>query len=223
MDQLIRDGTVKRGYLGVQIKDLTDLDLAKRLGVAETGGVLVTQVFADAPGAKAGLKEGDVITSLAGKPVREGRQLQMTVAGQPLNKPVKMLIVRDGQAMTLDVVIEEQPADFGTRTSNAPRTPGSVGLDRVGLEVADLTPELAERLGFPAKSAGVAVVNVDDEGAAHQAGLRRGLLITKVDKQPVRSAAALRDTLDDAALERGVLLQVWTPQGGSAFVLLKVK
>ncbi|HZT82751.1 MAG TPA: trypsin-like peptidase domain-containing protein, partial [Gemmataceae bacterium] len=108
MRQLEKDGVVHRGYLGVQIKELIDRDLARRLGVGDQGGVLVTQVFDNTPAAKAGVRDGDVITSLGGRPVREGRELQNAVAGLPLGKPVDLTIVREGQPKTLRVTIEEQ-------------------------------------------------------------------------------------------------------------------
>jgi serine protease Do len=223
MDQLQKDGTIRRGYLGVQMKDVTDPELAAKLGVTANGGVVVTQVFEGTPGSKGGIREGDVITHLGGKVIHEGRELQMIVAGLLLSKPVQVVVVRDGQPKTLSVTIEEQPADFGTRP--APRAPSkeapTVPVDKLGLEVTDLTPELAEKLGYSPRANGALIVNVESDSIASQAGLRRGLLITKVDKQPVRSAVDLRSALDKMALEQGVLVQVRTPQGDSSYVLLR--
>ncbi len=102
--QLLKDGAVHRGYLGVQIKD-GDSDKQK--------GVLVAKVFEGSPAAKAGVKDGDVLASLAGKPVENGRDLQTVVAALPLNQPVSVTVVRDGQRKELNVTIAEQPAEFG--------------------------------------------------------------------------------------------------------------
>jgi serine protease Do len=182
----------------------------------------VSQVLEGSPAAKAGVRDGDVITNLGGKAIRDGRELMLTVAGLPLGKPVEVTIVRDGQPKTLSVTIEEQPADFGTRPAGAPSHDApTVPLGKVGLDVTDLTPELAAKSGFPAKASGALITNVESDSIAAQAGLRRGLLITRVDRQPVRSAADLRNALDPKALAQGVLVQVQNAQGDSGYVLLR--
>lgn len=114
MARLLKEGVVRRGYLGVQIRDLLDAEEAARLGAAD-GGVQVTSVFEGSPSEKAGLKKDDVILSLGGRPIKESRELQLAVAALPLNKAIELRIVRDGKPTTLQVVIEEQPEDFGTR------------------------------------------------------------------------------------------------------------
>ena len=227
LPQLIKDGVVRRGYLGVQVKDLIDRELAARLGLKEgQGGVQLTQVFAGSPGAKAGLLDGDVLTALAGKPVRDGLTLQRLVAGLPLGKPAEVSVVRDGKPLSLQVTVEEQPQDFGSARAPAPRAPRrdrgeAVSLEAVGAEASDLTPELAEQLGYKGSANGVVLTQVERDGLAAQAGLGRGTLIAKVNREPIKSAAALRELLSPAALEQGVLLQVYSPQGGTSHVLLK--
>lgn len=114
MARLLKEGVVRRGYLGVQIKDLLDAAEAAKLGAAD-GGVQVTSVFEASPSEKAGLKKDDVILSLGGRPIKESRELQLAVAALPLGKSIDLRIVRDGKPMTLQVVIEEQPEDFGAR------------------------------------------------------------------------------------------------------------
>jgi serine protease Do len=226
MEQLLKNGVVRRGYLGVQIKDVADADVAARLGMAKDQvGVLVSRVFPDTPGAKAGLKNGDVILKLAGKPVPDGKELQGIVARLPVGKPAEVAILRDGQPKSLNVTIEEQPQDYGTVQAPAPRTPGrarqSVVIGRIGVEAVDLTPELADDLGFKESAKGVVVVRVQRNGLAGQAGLRRGVVITKVDKKAVRSAKELSERLTADAVQKGVLLQLETPEGGTSYVLLK--
>jgi serine protease Do len=226
LEQLHKDGVVRRGYLGVQVKDLVDPELAARLGLKEGDvGVLVTRVFDKTPGAKAGLKDGDVIQSLAGKPVKDGHELQTITAGLPLGKPVEVVLLRDGKPLALSVTVEEQPRDYGNTRVPVRRTPQTeeetVAVDKVGFEVADLTAEKAEGLGYPEGTKGVLIAKVDPDGLAAEAGLRRGMVVSKVDKKVVTSAKALREALSSAALDKGVLLQVQTPQGGTNYVLLK--
>ncbi len=225
MSQLVRDGVVRRGYLGVSIEDLTNRDLAIQLGVVKDGGVLVRRVMDKTPGAKAGLKDGDVITSLGGKPVRDGRELQLAVASLPLGKPVDLSVVRDTRPLALQVTIEEQPQEYGseqrTPTPRAPRRgPEGVSVEKIGVEVADVTADAAERLGFK-EGAGALVVKVDPDGVADDAGLGRGVVVAKVDKQPVKSAEAFKAAVDKGSLEKGILLQVQVPRGGTSYVLLK--
>src|SRR5262249_31998353 len=105
-------GTVHRGYLGVHIQSLSNPDLAARLGAPEEGGVLVTDVEKDAPAAKAGLKEGDVITAVNGQKVHDGLELKKVVASVAPGKEVELSVVRDGKAETLKAKVEEQPKNF---------------------------------------------------------------------------------------------------------------
>ncbi len=113
-NQLLRDGVVKRGYLGVSVADVDPASVDK-LGLKNPEGVLVEEVFEDTPGAKAGLKRGDVVLTLDGKPVPDGRALVNLVADLPLNKPVAVAVVRDRKVKNLTITIEEQPQDFGAQ------------------------------------------------------------------------------------------------------------
>jgi len=226
MDQLMRDGVVHRGYLGVQIKDINNAEVAAKLGLKDTHGALVTQVFENTPASKAGLKDGDVVVSVNNRKVQDGRDLQSLVAGLPLNKPVEVSVVRDGKAQSLQLTVEEQPQTFGgsrvpaSRDSNSPKQ-DSVNLDKIGVEVNDLSADQAERFGYKEGVKGVVITGVDASGLGAQAGLRKGMLITKVDRQPVTTAAKLREMVNAGSLKQGVLLQVQSPQGGTNFVVIK--
>jgi serine protease Do len=226
MPQLLKDGVVRRGYLGVQVKDVTEPDLASRLGLRQgEHGVLVTRVFGDTPGSKAGLKDGDVITALDGKTISNSRELQMAIARQPVGKTVVVQALRDGQAKTLQVTIEEQPHKFGTERVPLPRRierePDSIAIDKIGVEAVDLTADVADSLGYSEQAKGAVIAAVKRNSPADDAGLHRGMLITKVDKKPISSAKGLRDAIEAASLDRGVLLQIESSQGGTNYVLLK--
>jgi serine protease Do len=226
-DQLLKDGTVHRGYLGVQIKDIVDRDLAARLGLKDDQhGVLVTQVFDKAPAGKGGVKDGDVVVSIAGKTIKDGRDMQRVVATLPLGKPVDVGLIRDGKPLTVKVTIEEQPQEFGAARVPAQRPSrnnerAAIKLDAIGVEITDLTPELAEQIGLKDVSSGVVVWNVDRGSVADEAGLKRGMMVVKVDKQAVDSASAMKEKMEKAALDKGVLLQVYSAQGGTGYIVLK--
>jgi serine protease Do len=118
MEQLLKDGVVHRGYLGVQIREV-DAEVAGKLQVKERVGVMVTKVFPDSPGAKGGLKVGDIVTTVGGKPVHEGSELQKAVLALPLGRPTEVSLIRDGEVKAAIIVIEEQPEDFGYRTKRS--------------------------------------------------------------------------------------------------------
>jgi serine protease Do len=224
MTQLEKNGVVHRGYLGVQVKDIDNPELAQRLGLKDTQGVVVAEAMEGSPAAKAGLKDGDVIVAIGGKTIKDSRELQTAVVGLPLNKSAELTILRDGKTKTLPVTIEEQPKSFGTVLASTPRPAErpeeAITVGKLGVEVTDLTPELAESLGFRHNPKGVLVSKVNHDSVASEAGLRRGMVVTKVEKKPVSDAKSFRDAVASASLEKGVLLQVQTPQGVE-YMLLK--
>ena len=215
---------MRRGYLGVQIREL-DADVAKRLGIAKDTGVVVSEVFDKTPASKAGLQAGDIITAIAGKNIKDGRALQTLVAALPIGKPSEFAVVRDGKSRSMPVTIEEQPNQFGTQPVPAPRTPRpdqeSISLKRIGIDVADMTDSLADDFGYRKGTKGVVVVRVQPNSLAIDANIRPGMLITKIDNQPVANAEGLQKQVQAASLAHGVLLQVQSPQGGVNFSLLR--
>ncbi len=145
----------------------------------------------------------------------------------PKGKPVEVAVMRDGKPETLSVTIEEQPPDFGKEKAARPRLPESfkntVALDKIGAEAADLTPKLAEDLGYKdAKDAkGALLTDVTRDGAAALAGLGRGVVVMKVEDKAVTGADSLKEKLASASLDKGVMLEVRVPTGEVTYVLLK--
>jgi serine protease Do len=224
MDQLRKDGTVHRGYLGVQVQTL-DAEVADKLGAHNGSGVAIAAVTAGSPAAQAGLKEGDVVTSLAGKPIKDARDLQRMVASAPLGKPLALGILRDGAAKELKITIVEQPRGFASASGAEPEDAGKdaevTSLDKFGVNITELTPEMAKQLGYPERTEGVLIADVQAESVADGAGLKSGTLILKVDQTRVRTVEEARKAFDRSSMDKGVLLQVRTPKGGTTYVLLK--
>jgi len=225
-EQLMKHGVVRRGYLGVGIRALTE-ELAARLGVPGKTGVVVTKVYANSPAANAGLQVGDVITHIGGNDINDLNTLPKIVAKLPIGQPTELRYVRDGTPALTNVTIETQPEDFGTRsqTLNAPRPVEPRGQTdaNYGLSVATLTPEAAARLGYPRGTTGVLITAVDRGSAAFDAGLSPGQVIIKVDRTKV-------NTVDDwfAAMQKvdpgqGALLHLLRPTGEVDFTVLKSK
>jgi serine protease Do len=222
MAQLLKDGLVHRGYLGVQVQAL-DPEVASRLGIANRAGVVVSKVTKGAPAARAGLLEGDIVTAAAGQPVKDARELQRIVAGLPAGKAVELAVIRDGAPKTLSVTLAEQPRELGSLTGpNADSFDNeATTLDRIGVKIGDMTPQRAKAFGFPEKTEGVVITEVEPNGMAAEAGLRHGTLIVKVDQVQVRTTEEAQKALEKGSYDKGVLLQVQTPQGGTNYVVLK--
>jgi len=223
--QVLRtDGVVHRGYLGVQIRELQP-EVAQRFGLSKGAGVLVGEVFEKTPAEKAGMQSGDIITSVAGTPIKDGRSLQMTIANLPVKKATQVEVLREGKKVNLAVTLEEQPKDFGQADVPAPRRPQQQGentkLEKLGVEVTELTKDQSEELGFRKAVSGVLITNVTANTPAAEAGLRKGMVISKVDSQRVNSVEDARHALQNANLQRGVLVMVQSPTGGTNFVLLR--
>lgn len=223
VEKLRTVGVVKRGYLGVQIRELSD-DAAKLLGLPKETGVVVGEVFDKTPAAKAGLKAGDVILTIGGKDLKDGRMLQSTVATLPLGKETTFVVFRGGKLMEFGVVIDEQPTEFGGAPVPAPRVPvlrvEGVAVEKLGIELADLTETLAEGLGYRGGVRGAVVARVAPGGLGHEAGLRPGMVISHISKAPVEDAATARKALEGGDMARGILLQVQSATGGTSYIVI---
>ncbi|HLN31443.1 MAG TPA: trypsin-like peptidase domain-containing protein [Gemmataceae bacterium] len=227
VDQLIHNGVVHRGYLGVTMRPL-DPEIAARMGLKN--GVEVIEVKKGTPAAKAGIKAGDIIVSLAGKPVTSSRELQHIVGSLPIQKPTEVTLIRDDKTEEIQVTVEEQPDRYGlvSRQQEA-RQPSQADLDEVnakktGVALTDLSPELANRYGFDGNAQGALITKVQPGSAAAEAKLQPGMVIAQIDKHPVKSAVAAATMLQKADLEKGVLLQVKSANESgiaSQYILLK--
>jgi serine protease Do len=219
-DALSKNGSVKRGYLGIRVGDLEPA-VAERMGLKDGAGALVAEVVPNSPAEKAGLKDGDVITALAGKPVKSAAEVPWAVAGLPVGQPADITVLRDGKPHALKVTIGEQPRDLAAVPSRRPTpTDGdAVRLDKIGAWVTDFTPEKAEQYGFRDQFPGALIVR--SEGLGALAGLRQGSVIVKVDNKPVTSAKEAADAVGAGSLAKGILMQVRSAHGGTAVVLIR--
>jgi len=221
---LRRDGVVKRGYLGVGIRDMNE-ELAGELKVEQTTGVYVTRVYPDGPGEKAGLRTGDIIVKLGDRPIKDGRGLQSTVAPLALNKAVNVEVIREGKSRTFQVTVLEQPPAFGVKVRPEVPVPGkgAVLVEKAGMALADLSPALASALEYPPTAKGALVTEISRTGPAYKAGVEPGELITKVDKRTTSTAKAAAKALEEGSLKSGILLELRRPRGPSRQVTLRLR
>ncbi len=202
--QLKDKGAVTRSYIGVQVQPVTP-SIAESLGLKKAEGALVDEAQPDTPAAKAGIKSGDVITAVNGASVKDSRELARQISVMAPNSSVKLDVLRNGEAKTIDVTLATMPnqkeANAGGREeSSAP------GVPHLGLSVAPA----AEVAG--AGNAGVVVTNVDPDGPAAEHGFKSGDVILEVGGKSVSSVSELRKALADAKSsgKHDVLMRVKT-------------
>jgi len=224
VDQLLKNGAVQRGFMGVQVSMLTP-EVAQRLGLKDQQGLLVAKVFDKSPAAKAGMKDGDVITALDGKPMTTPSVLASSVARLAVGKMADLVIWRDGKTQKLQVNIEQQPEQFGlnqeTEKPAQALEKNQVWLNNIGVAVTDLTKELSERWGFSGGMEGALVADVQENSPAALAGVRAGDLIQKVDGKPVSSAKMAEAAVVAGSLQKGILLQIRSEDRGVSLVMLR--
>jgi serine protease Do len=194
LPQLHTTGKVTRGWLGVMIQKVTP-ELARSFHLSQPQGALVAEVMEDSPAARGGLQRGDVITTFDGTEIRDMHELPRVVAGTPVGKRVQVDILRRGRTKTLNVTIAELKEETAASSSEI--------ATQLGMEVQDLTPELAQSMGLR-HTQGVFVAAVDADSPAAEAGIRRGDVVLEVNRQRVRHTRdyteVLRRTADATIL-----------------------
>uniref|UniRef100_UPI0040571A5A DegQ family serine endoprotease n=1 Tax=Candidatus Electronema sp. TaxID=2698783 RepID=UPI0040571A5A len=203
-EQLRSHGKVIRGWLGLIIQDM-DEGLAQSFGLGKSEGILVSEVTSGSPAEKAGLKQGDVVLSLDGVKLADVSDLRNRVAMTPPGKTVTLDIVRDGGRQQMRVLIGEQPADFSESAKAKMRLEKGSVLEKLGLTLQELSPDLAEQFGY-SKGQGVIVAEVEAGSPADNVGIEPGQLIEEVNRVRVRSLAELKEALKKGGNQ--VLLRV---------------
>jgi serine protease Do len=213
VDALIKYGKVSHGYMGIGITDVTP-ENAKFFDMQKAEGALVDQVEPDTPGAKAGLKTGDVITSLNGKPINDAGQLQVEVGQTAPGTTIQLGVMRNGQSETIPVTLEAMGKKAGEVSAS-----NENGKPRWGLGLSDLTPDIRQQIQAPQNVSGAVVGSVQPGSPADNAGIQKGDIIVSVDRKPVSSAEQASQALKSVPAGQDVLVLVWS-QGGSTFRVL---
>jgi serine protease Do len=198
LPQLRGKGKVTRGYLGVLIQKVTP-EIAESLGMDKNSGALVANVSKDGPADKAGVKVGDVIVEFDGKEVKDSGDLPIIVARTPVEKKVRMKVLRDKKEITLNVAVGELKEE--EVVASVPEK------GELGMTVQRVTPQIAESLGLE-KAEGVVVTDVEAGSAADESGIRRGDVILQIDRKPIRSVEEYRKSIAGIRKGKGVLFLV---------------
>lgn len=211
-NELQQTGTVKRGFLGINIQNLTP-DLAEMFKVNQNNGVLVADVQEDSPAAEAGLQRDDVITAFAGQPVTEVGSFRSRVATTVPGTEVVLTVVRGGQPLEQKVTVGALNGD-----AQAAAEGGAGKATQLGLTVQNLSADLAEQLGYQGEK-GVVVTGVKPYSAAAKARLEQGDLIQEVSRQAVTDVKSFQKAIEDAKAEGKALLLVRKGEGAMYTVI----
>jgi serine protease Do len=205
MDQLLKSGKVHRGMLGVTIQSV-DADLAASLSLPAARGAIVTSVSSTGPAEKAGIKRGDVITSVNDQPVADTNSLRNLVASMTPGTKVTITALRDGKEQSFQLALAELQEPQRTEGDEESDGASGAGTEKFGLTLQPLTADAASRFGLDASDQGLLVTKVDPDGNAASAGIRQGDLIQEVNRRPVRTFAEFTAALQQSGARPALVL-----------------
>lgn len=223
MDQLLKDGKVKRGRLGVGIQTITE-ELAKSLDLKENKGVIVGSVSPGSSAEKAGVKRGDIIVAINGEKIEDGNGLRNKVAATAPGTEIVLSILRDGKEQELKAILDEfQPEKARNEGENeGNQQPGkSTENGKLGLDLQPLTPEFAKRLDLPEDTKGLLVTDIDPEGPAAEEGIIKGDVILEINRQEVSTFDNAQAALEKAGDKPSLILIA--RQGQTVYVTVQPK
>ena len=222
LPQLREKGKVVRGFLGVQPQAIT-ADMVDQLGLKSTKGALIAEVVKDGPADQAGLKPGDVVVGLNGRPVSDNNQLTRDVGVIPPGQSVRLDVLREGKQRNISVKLAPRPDE----TETGGRSSAKGGGDReqgdlLGLQVEDVTPQLARRAQVDPSTKGAVVVDVAQDSPGADAGISSGDLVLEVNRQPIASSADYRKAVKSLKKGDTALIRVKRGQA-SQYVPVRIK
>jgi len=210
----LKKGKVTRGYLGMTISDVTD-ETRQAFDLAEARGALVQQVDDGKPADKAGIKHGDVVVEIDGKPIHNNRELIDYISYQPVGSEVKITVIRDGKRLTLSAKTAERPPEIAT-TDEQDSSTTEPAHEKLGMALQNLSPETRRMYNLPDSLHGVIVTNVKNVSPAGEANIAEGDVISEVQGQSVSNVDEFRRALDKAKTGQRLRVYVSTPtRGGS--------
>jgi serine protease Do len=236
IESLRRGERVRRGYIGVSLQGLREGGVGEALGLDPNRGELLRSVTPGGPAARAGLREGDVVVTVAGQPVTPDQSLAFLISQQAIGSAVPMEVIRDGQRSNVRVTIAERPteqelaringiepnegAEGGAGATEKPTQEQTSARASLGMSLQTLTPELAQRGGLRGVVSGVVIADLDPNSDAAQKGMRPGDVITRIDRQATPNPQAVNQAIAAARQARrtAVVLLVRRGNGPPIFV-----
>jgi serine protease Do len=210
-ESIVKNGTVHHGYLGISMNNVTP-ENASFFNLPDATGAIVSQVTPESPASRAGLKGGDVLRELNGKKIDNSSALQVAVSEMSPGNTIELGILRDGKPETLKVTVGE----FHKETEEASNTNSGEQHGKLGLAVANLTPDLRSQLSIPTQVKGAAIESVRPASPADDAGLAPGDVILEVNRHAVESADNFVNQVHGVPNGKDILLLVWS-HGGTTY------
>lgn len=215
MDDLISQGKVVRGWLGVTIQNVTT-ELKEAMGLEVDKGILVSSVLANGPAEKSGLESGDVIIELDGKEVEEINSLRNKIAGKDPGDVVKLKVIRDGKEKTVKVTLGELPEDIADWQRSRGKLSESPE-DLFGMQVKTFDENFAKKFGIDKNEKGVIVTSAEPNSSIFSAGIREGDLIQKIGKQKIESLKDFKKATENIPKDSPVAFYI-KRESGSLFI-----
>ncbi|WP_136162878.1 DegQ family serine endoprotease [Sphingomonas flavalba] len=235
VETLMKGGKVRRGYLGVQIQNVT-AEIAEAMGLPKHRGELIAGVEPNEAAARAGIRRGDVVTKVNGQDVTPDQTLSYLVSNTPVGARIPIELIRDGKTMTVTLTVGERPPEeqlaaslgqgdgFDSEDDDSESSQQAAQAS-LGVAVQPLTPAIARSIGVPADVKGVVITGVDPSSDAASKTLKRGDVILSINRRPALTAqdvtAAVREAT--AANRTSVLLLVQRGAGRPQYVGVKLK
>ncbi len=201
MEDLVEYGRVKRAYIGVEIRDVSAED-AEVLKLPEVSGAFVVSVTTGEPAERAGLRANDVITAIDGHDVLSGNDLQHKIALRSPGEDINITVHRQGRPLDVSVQAKEAPFS-GEQTAQT--TPSPRHADKVGIDVVDITPDIARQLQLETPD-GVVVRDVQEGGPAARKGIQRGCVIREINGRTIKDADDVADAFE--GVEAGTVVSL---------------
>ena len=185
VEQIEKNGKVSRGWLGVQIQEITPA-IAASLGLGDEGGALVANVTPNSPASRAGLKQGDVILSFDNTDLKKMRDLPRLVSNAQPEGPAPITVWRDGQRKELSVTLGEMPENLETASARGSEPGEEQKAEALGMRLGELTPDLRRQMRVGRDVQGVVITGIDRNSPAESVGVTRGDVLVSINQEPVR-------------------------------------
>ena len=210
-EQLIKNGKVDHGYLGISMNDVTP-DNAHFFNVQDATGAIVSQVTPDSPASHGGVQTGDVISQLNGEKIVDGSALQVAVSEMAPGTKITLGVIREGKPVTLSLTVGQFHGNTEVASNGGQDGPQS---GKLGLAVSDLTPDARQQVNAPDQVHGVVVESVRPASPADEAGIQPGDVIVEVNRKPAQSASQFASEVHQNQEGKDILLLVWSKGNAS--------
>jgi serine protease Do len=224
---IIKEGKVRRGYIGVQIAQV-DQTMAKALGLEKAGGVIIQGLVKDGAGESAGLKEGDVILSIDGKDLDAPNELQTYVATRHPGDVVSLKVFREGRVLEKKVTLKARDEETTTQRASdrkeneekeTPEESSVIKFDQLGMSIRSLSTDEKKEVDV---ESGVVVTDVRPYGEAFSRGVASNDVIVEADRKEIRSPRDMEKIIESHKPGDSILLRVKRQNGSSAFVAVQL-